>query len=335
MGELAKEFLGCLLTAAQYALLALIAPALAMPAEVGVAAGLLGCCLPLDWAVETTGGGHANLAGLMLILAVLVTANAWKQQAITARHGMLQGLMWGAVSLVSSAFLAVEVGLVASGLVIWRKRLPAPIQFAGSMALGTLIALAPWGIRNWVKLGYPVLTRSNLGLEMYVSNNDLAAPTLSLNTPSLETFHPTFNSDVAKQVRERGEIAFNRQYMRLAVNWIRTNPKRFTELTLERMQGFWLRWYDDSPVRMFLLGLLTLGGFAGLTMLWRKDRAAAWVLWTVELTFPLIYYVVQTSPRYRYPIYWISLLGSVYGVSRLSRSPAKHDQGRAPDIPLT
>ena len=59
-------------------------------------------------------------------------------------------------------------------------------------------------------------------------------------------------------------------------------------------------------------------GVPSSTLRW-KDRAAAWVLWTVELTFPLIYYLVQTSPRYRYPIYWVSLLGSVYAVSRLLR----------------
>ncbi len=317
--ELAKEFLGCLITAVQYALLVLIAPVLGMPAEVGCVAGLLGACLPLDWTVETAGDSEATLVGALLILLVAATANAWRNQAVTARLGFSHGVMWGAGGLFSPAVLAVEAGLTVSALVFCRKGLPDRLRFVACLALGTLIALAPWGIRNWTQLGYPVLTRSNLGLELYVSNNDLAASSLFQNMLSMDTYHPTFNSSVAEQVRKQGEIAFNRRYFRLAVGWIKAKPARFAELTLERVGGFWFGWYDDSAIRLSLLGLVTLGGFAGLTMLWWKDRAAAWVLWTVELTFPLIYYLVQTSPRYRYPIYWISLLGSVYAVSRLLR----------------
>ena len=46
----------------------------------------------------------------------------------------------------------------------------------------------------------------------------------------------------------------------------------------------------------------------------RKIPALAFIA-SVMALYPIIYYVVQYIPRYRYPILWLSLLGAGYALS--------------------
>jgi hypothetical protein len=317
-GELAKAALACLISAMQYALLPLITSLLAIPVEVGLKAGLLGACLPIDWAIESLGESEANLAGVLLIVLVALTAKTHQQRYLSRRDAVLRGFLWGIASLFSAALLAVGVGLTVVGLALRTGTVRSRLRLGGYVATGILVALAPWGLRNWRELGYPVLTRSNLGLEMYVSNNDLAAPALAENMQSLEAFHPTFNADVAAELRDEGEVRFNDRYLRRAIAWIKANRLRFVILTLDRIAHFWLGTYSGATARQVVVCLLTLGGFSGLIMLWAENKRMTWILWTVQLTFPLIYYFVQTSPRYRYPVNWVALIGTVYAFSRFA-----------------
>jgi hypothetical protein len=55
-------------------------------------------------------------------------------------------------------------------------------------------------------------------------------------------------------------------------------------------------------------GLLTVFAFAGLWMLWRTHRSLAAFFGSILLFFPLIYYVVNWSSRYRAPIEWLLVL---------------------------
>lgn len=49
----------------------------------------------------------------------------------------------------------------------------------------------------------------------------------------------------------------------------------------------------------------------------RKTPALAFIASVVAL-YPLIYYAVQSIPRYRHPILWLWLLGAGYALSELT-----------------
>ena len=51
--------------------------------------------------------------------------------------------------------------------------------------------------------------------------------------------------------------------------------------------------------------------------MWRRVPAA-WFLLTVAAIYPLLYYVVVSDVRYRYPVLWLSLLCAGYLLSELA-----------------
>ena len=53
---------------------------------------------------------------------------------------------------------------------------------------------------------------------------------------------------------------------------------------------------------------MTLLSIPGLWLLWKKNAHAAGILALWLVLFPLIYYVVQFDPRYRFPILWVNFL---------------------------
>ena len=61
-----------------------------------------------------------------------------------------------------------------------------------------------------------------------------------------------------------------------------------------------------------IIYLLTLLSAVGGCLLFRRDRVSAVVCLSCLALFPLVYYVIQFDPRYRYPIMWLTfLLGSL------------------------
>jgi len=53
---------------------------------------------------------------------------------------------------------------------------------------------------------------------------------------------------------------------------------------------------------------------AGLAIMFRNNRRAAWMLTSTLLLYPLVHYVVQFEARYRYPIFWATFLPAAYAV---------------------
>jgi len=45
-----------------------------------------------------------------------------------------------------------------------------------------------------------------------------------------------------------------------------------------------------------------------------RRQMAVWIILPIWLTFPLIYYLIESVDRYRYPIDWTFLLTAAYGL---------------------
>ena len=168
--ETAKQILSRLAASLLYAILPLAALALGMHRRAGVVAGWLGIAVFFTFPkniqpLETQGTWELTYAALALAVLLILTACG-----VTSTAGAIgYGVAWGvALQIIPSAALIFPVWLaIAAG-----RRL----RFAALSTLCLLLALAPWTLRNWLVLGSPVWGRDNLGLELYVSNNDCAWP---------------------------------------------------------------------------------------------------------------------------------------------------------------
>jgi hypothetical protein len=246
---------------------------------------------------------------------------------------VVAGLLWGLLILICPvAILALAAWLV----LLHRGRL---LSHARKLVLLVipLVVIAPWVVRNYESFHKFVFVRDNLGLELEVSNNPCATFSFELNRISgcYSEHHPNESLDQAMAVRDLGELAYNKQRMALAKAWIRENPRAFLKLTAQRSIAFWLptalqaeqsaitnveHTYEHySPLRDVVVSLASLAALVGLVLLWKRNRAAAIVLSTWLLTFPLVYYLTQYGERARIPIMWAILLSAGYAATELGR----------------
>jgi hypothetical protein len=313
IAEIVKELVSSSAAAAQYAFLPLIAPALGIGRRAGIAAALFGAFYPVKFAAEVVGDWEASFAGLALVLLIWAVAATWRTRNFTASRGAWQGLGWGAALLISPSLLPILIVTVALGFFLLGRRRPGQyLAYAAAMSLMTALCLAPWAWRNQRVLGAPVFTRSNFGLELWLSNNDLAGPLEPENDSSrlYHALHPSENLREAEAVRRMGEVAYNRDRLRLGLRWIRAHPRRFAILTAER---FLYTWFPRTGrPRDAVLWCLTITSALGLTALWRSQRIFALLLASCLCAYTGAYYLIQVDVRYRYPIDWIVLITAAH-----------------------
>lgn len=198
------------------------------------------------------------------------------------------------------------------------------------LVVGALVS-SPWWIRNVVVLGTPQI-RSNLGVELFVGNNDGA------KGPFNGHVHPAYSAEERARFLELGEVAYAKEAQGRALDWVRANPWRFARLTVERVQRFWIGPDPTEPIVLgsgkvhkrdwmgwikwsshAVVGTLALLGL----LLWRgRPGSRALLVGTIGL-FPLVYYVTHVFERYRFPIEPVATLLAAYVVLRLIMGRAR------------
>lgn len=317
-GELVERLLAALTCSVQYALLPRVAVALGLRPLTGAVAGLLAALIPYKGFIETTDSPWEQpYVALALVLLFLHTVKTWQHSAsVPSRDGqgaVIRGCLWGLATLISPM-----IGLVFAAMVLYEVF--ALSRRAGVVAM--LIAFAaiqgPWVVRNWIQLHGLVLSRSNFRIEFRMSNAPESLALMEDNVAHglLDRYHPAHSEAEWERVREMGEVAYNRDEMRLAEQEIRRDPGHFLGLTRERVWRFWL-----APSRRLKSTLattfVTLLGLAGLWMLPRG--AGVKLVWLILLSYPLVYYLVQVDRRYRYPVEWIFIPPAVHAVAMIRR----------------
>jgi hypothetical protein len=120
-----------------------------------------------------------------------------------------------------------------------------------------------------------------------------------------------------------------------AVDWIRRSPERFASLTAQRAVNFWFGPLEEPVFAAVVAGLSLCGFFAIYRMCERLGVLEAILFLVPLITYPLAYYIVQFSGRYRIPIRWIVVLAAcwfAYDVLRQrGASNAGHRVRRADD----
>lgn len=209
----------------------------------------------------------------------------------------LMGVRWGWTGLVMGLGWLVSPALGPASLAaVWLIRGRRYVMASAAIAL---VVILPWAARNWLVLRAPVFLRDNFGLELLLSNNDLAGPSQEdAEGERYQRWHPGSNAAVAAELRRVGEPAYFGRMQSEAFSWIRRNPARLLQLAIARM---WMWWAST-----WLVAGISLLAVAGLWM--NRRTAAGKAALAGLLIFPIPYYVIQFSPRYTYPILWLAAL---------------------------
>lgn len=232
-----------------------------------------------------------------------------------APGGIVRGSALGlfaALLVMTNPVSALAFGPWLAALV-WPRRFDAQIRrAAAAMLIAACLGCVPWTVRNYRIFGRFVLIRDNFGLVLYSSNNDCAAPTLleNLRNGCNDRVHPIVNTSEVALIRRLGEVEYNRNRLSVALAWIESQPRRFIELTAMRFVSFWF------PGEAYSFWLITGFAIPGAVWMLKKRSWTGAVLLAVCALYPLVFYIAETTPRYRYPIVWVSLLQAGYFLNR-------------------
>lgn len=315
-GDMAQEVLSSILASAMYATLPLLSVSFGLSREVGALAGFVGGLLPVNFWAETKGSAEYALAGLVLALFCMLIARAWHFGDFSVGSAVLTGLVSGLALLISGGFSSIVLSTLCIGLWLFSKSSAKHYFIWAVIALlSATLCLTPWAVRNRLKLGGYVWLRSNLGLELFISNNDSAAANLDDNFASgwFQKSHPYPSAVERARVAQVGELAYEHQRLRQALHWIRLHPSRFTVLSLQRLYYFWFPRMRRWP-QALLMGIFSIGGFVGGIQLLRRRNPSGWLCLGILLAYPLIYYFVESSARYRGPLDALLVFLTVYGI---------------------
>ena len=184
-----------------------------------------------------------------------------------------------------------------AGYTLFRTTLPASRwqSFAACLA-GLALVFSPWPIRNARVLHTCVLTRTTVGLELWMGNHPGATGFLE---PSI---FPTYNKTELADYQRRGEIGYTTHKGQLARIFIQTHPAAFTLLSSRRFIRFWTGSGSHLGSALFSLHAMLsfLLGCCGMCLLWRTGKRAICICLSIPLLlFPLPYYVTHAEFRYR------------------------------------
>ncbi len=250
----------------------------------------------------------ANLTLCLLELFVLQT-NSTVGRNNSILHGMVSGLLAGALFLLNPStiliFLPWLIFLGFSG----RYQIKRCVGHCAIILALLAVIASSWAIRNKRLLGAYVI-RTNLGMTLYSSDNDCAHASMIANEANncYQAHHPNTSIDEAELLKKMGEVAYDHMRTSDAIRWIASHPQRFTALTLERALEFWFPRIDEHPWKIAVLWLATLLSVPGMIVMAKNRLPVMLYVGFVLFLYPLIYYIVVSDVRYRYPVIWLTLL---------------------------
>ena len=133
--------------------------------------------------------------------------------------------------------------------------------------------------------------------------------------------HPTGNVIELNLYRKLGELNYIEHYRIESIQFVRTHPREFIELTSRRFVTFWsgdffhYRWWE-TPAYLFLSFLSLLG--LVMALIDRVDGSS--LFGNVLLCYPAIYYLTYPFPRYRHAIEPEMLILGSYFLCNLARN---------------
>jgi len=271
--------------------------------------------------IELSAEHETPFAVAALLAMVTLVARTTDSAHPTIVTGAKLGLGAGVAAHVTPLVLPVTAfaTIVGARLVRWRMR--SLLAVAAGAALAFAVAILPWTLRNHHVFGAWFFMRDNFGQELAVSNGPNARATADENfqVGGTLTHLPFLSPAAAAEVRDLGEIEYNRRLETAAVAWIRANPAAFLKLTGERLGYMVLpelpefrRWYQRV-----VAGVISLMAIAGCVFLWSsRYRFGIRCLSAAIAGYLLVYLLIEHYMRYMYPALFLeSLLAASFLVA--------------------
>ena len=304
--------------ALQLALMPVLSERLGLGVQPGILAAVLAALIQpyrilIQW--------ESIFTGALLVVLCIFTMDCLRVHR-DWRHSALLGFGWGIVILASPqcVLLLLVWPFVAAGENSPRQQWRRASRVLLVVLAGAAVTCLPWFIRNYQRFQAVFFVRDNFGLELYVSNNPCAQPTMLANLVSgcHQRTHPNPNPDIAGEIIDKGEVQFNRDRLRQALAWIDSNPHAFAWLSAQRFARYWFP-YLASYRYAIPTGVISIFSLVGLALMFRRQRQSFWLLGSTLLVYPLVHYVVQFEARYRYPIFWATFLPVAYAILEMVR----------------
>ncbi len=233
---------------------------------------------------------ETNLSVTFLLGAVIYATIAGKLERRSTWFS--SGAGCGIAALFNPALLPSLVCIFAWRVARARERLRRTLLFL----CGLILVYLPWPTRNEFALHAPVLSRTTVGLELWMGNHPGADGYLN------QAIFPTYNGVELADYRMRGELGYMGHKQQLAFQWIASTPGTFFNLTSLRFMRFWNGTGSrlTSPVCFLHAMLTTTFGFFGLALLFKsRDRGQVLYFLLPLVLFPLPYYLTHAELRYR------------------------------------
>ncbi len=313
LGHFAMAMLASIAASLAFAILPRFSYRCGLGRTPGLVAGIGGALFPVNFWVQTSGLFDAPYTALALLVLCWIIGGHWLSASFPARGGALFGVAAGVAGLLSPMVLPVICGWACATLLRFHRKLGELLLFWTVAAACTIAVFSPWAIRNRVTLGRFVWTRSNFGLEFQISNDDHSGPIMDqnvLNATAGVWRHPFINGIEREKVKRIGELAYMEAKKAEAVQWIRSHPFRFMRLAFERTLYFWFP-PMQRPWQTLPEAAISVFGIVGLVHLRRNAKTAPLFVAAV-LTYPLVYLLIEVSPRYRFPMEPFLLLTGAY-----------------------
>lgn len=310
--ELGLLFARSLLAVGFGAFLVLL-PTLAAWCGLNRKAGLLATVLfafptpPVFAWIELTGQHETVLTTMLFAVAAAATIGTIRGGTLTLTRAGTLGAAWALAAHSSPVVAPPLIAVLATSWMCFdvdRRRLAT---FACALLVAFTIAVTPWTLRNARAIGGFAFIRDNFGLELAVSNADDARPNMRENMAGAMQRHPYVNRDEALRMRHQGERRYYEARSAEAKAWIRANPRRFLELTLDRVRFFFFPPTALEHHAYFYFPILALA-FVWLAIAWRHRSVETLALLGALFAFAAPHFLVQSSPRYAYPVLWILVL---------------------------
>lgn len=298
--------------------------------------GVLGAVLWL-FTMQVIPGWDTNYTAAGLIGFACFTSSIFSHIATySKRETILAGSLAGALLLLNPASLLIWAPWLA--FESWRagiRNRKVIAAFATIVAIAFLF-LSGWAIRNKFTIG-SLVVRTGLGIELYVSNNDCARPTILQENMNgcFQSHHPNSNLSEAEQYRALGEVQYDAVRVNDTKAWIRGHFHTFARLSAARFVAFWFpvaesipdnfafpenfgipdymaRWKRWEHQIAYAIWFTTALSCFGLGLMIYQKQPRVWFILASLGVYPLMYYITIADIRYRDPVMWISLLPAGY-----------------------
>jgi hypothetical protein len=246
------------------------------------------------------------------------------------------GLGYGALLFVNPA----PMSLAPVALWFLARRSPTLRTGLARVALFAACAfavVAPWMARNQAVLGAFTL-RPNLGVELRIGNHAEAN-----GRPVAFRYHPSHIAQELELYRELGEVAYSKENLGRALDWMRANPGDFLALTAKRIAIFWI---GESPLTdprradglsprgdpsswIKFLAYFATGALAWIALArWRGPADVRGLCALSLVLFGAPYYLTHVSERYRFPMDPLIVLLGAFALAAWFERPSEPETVR-------